>query len=984
MPTKMTWTEFTSLYGNIDEDTIIHVSEGTTLVFDAASSVAPITFGGLLIEGDVVFEDDVNAAYAINTDFILAHNGGTFQIGAPDQPFEGKVTVSLTAEEGQEFDISSSDIAVLSTSAPLMPGHAKNLEGMIGDSNNNFIMAMGAGSAIIIHADDADKASWATLDASVSGGQGIDTIRIDTSNSGWEVGDTIAITASFYDVTEAEEFTITAIDGETISLDRALAFDHIGETQTYENQNGDKIADFRSKVMLLSKDVTIQGDVDCDPDEQINEQSDSYGGHIMVMNGANLLISGTELAFMGQENKLGRYPVHAHELGDTGSFVFQNNAVHHSFHKGVTIHSTDNAIVDNNVIYEVNEQGIFLEDSGSGSLITGNVISTVREMDNETAGIWIETSGQIIQGNTISGIEGNGAEWDRAVDSNPENFSGNTIQTAQRALASSQGTLGQLKDVTPTETGETDHIAIEDISIGWVDTGLWEQRGQGMYVDGAIIVEAGRGTRLRKDQSLEDAVIVGDSGLYAESEDYDVDGHHIYDGPSALIDVTFHNFDGGDMAIDQSNSVEPMLSHAYDGIAFVNTNADNQMSLGRVGQIGHSYKIVGAVDIDGSLTGVPGAHILPSDGAGDFYRTATTFEVPEWDALVSPDARLGNFVIHDDGRNESQFRVTRENGATLGWTSASDNQGRAQHGFFVNGETYTLEFDNSNDVFDMHVMEMPFGSSVIYEIHGLDIATQFAEIEEFSRDDDLTIREVSTREMLDASNDTAVYRDLDTNVIHMKFVADAKIGWHNANAGATYEEALMTGAMVHVDQANLIDLETRQFDDPIAPEAPLSDVEGLTIKGDRENETIYGNAGDDMLRGKGGDDVLVGNSGSDHLKGGGGSDTLIGGDGADCLNGGRGNDTFVLALDESTDTGVSFDIVRDFVLGSDVLDIRDVFDQRGLSEVEIAYLVAIETASGSSVISVDQTGDGNFVEIAELRGVSLSLAELLGNDALIF
>ena len=37
-------------------------------------------------------------------------------------------------------------------------------------------------------------------------------------------------------------------------------------------------------------------------------------------------------------------------------------------------------------------------------------------------------------------------------------------------------------------------------------------------------------------------------------------------------------------------------------------------------------------------------------------------------------------------------------------------------------------------------MEMPYGESVTYEIHGLDIATRFTEIEEFSRDDDLSIR----------------------------------------------------------------------------------------------------------------------------------------------------------------------------------------------------------------------------------------------------
>ncbi|MEO0793470.1 MAG: right-handed parallel beta-helix repeat-containing protein, partial [Pseudomonadota bacterium] len=372
-------------------------------------------------------------------------------------------------------------------------------------------------------------------------GQGTNTITIDTEQTGWEVGDVIAITSSYYDLNESEQFTIVAIDGDTITLDDALAFDHIGETQTYANQNGEKLADFRANVMLLSRDVTIQGDVDYDPSKQISEQTDTFGGHIMVMDGADLYFTGAELQYMGQLDRLGRYPLHAHELGDSGSFVVENNSIHHSFQNGVTVHSTNNAAVNNNSIFEVNQHGIFLEVSGTGSLITNNVVANVREATKETAGIWIETSGHVIQNNIFTGIEGNGAEWERTTDSNFDHFKGNTIQGAQNALATFQGTLGQLKNAETTEFNTRDFIAVSDVSIGWVRTGVWEQRGQGMHVDGAVIVEAERGTRLRKDQTLEDAVIVGDTGLFADSDQYALDGHHIYDGPAALVDATFHN-----------------------------------------------------------------------------------------------------------------------------------------------------------------------------------------------------------------------------------------------------------------------------------------------------------------------------------------------------------------------------------------------------------------------------------------------------------
>ncbi|MEO0643221.1 MAG: G8 domain-containing protein [Pseudomonadota bacterium] len=284
--TEMTWSEYVAMHGEVTEDTIVHVSAGTTLIFDTASSGTPINIGGMVIEGAVVFEDHASANYDISTDFILAAHGGKFEIGSAQDMFEGEITISLTADEGQPFDITSDHLAVHSTGEPM--ANPQMFEKMIGNKNNNFVMAMGEGSAINVFVDDAEKSAWAKLDAAVSGGEGENTITVDNEQTGWEVGDVIAITSSYYDLNESEQFTIVAIDGDTITLDGAIEFDHIGDTQTYENQNGEKTADFRANVMLLSRDVTFQGDVDYDPGKKINEQTDTFGGHIMVMNGADL------------------------------------------------------------------------------------------------------------------------------------------------------------------------------------------------------------------------------------------------------------------------------------------------------------------------------------------------------------------------------------------------------------------------------------------------------------------------------------------------------------------------------------------------------------------------------------------------------------------------------------------------------------------------------------------------------------------------
>ena len=70
-------------------------------------------------------------------------------------------------------------------------------------------------------------------------------------------------------------------------------------------------------------------------------------------------------------------------------------------------------------------------------------------------------------------------------------------------------------------------------------------------------------------------------------------------------------------------------------------------------------------------------------------------------------------------------------------------------------------------------------------------------------------------------------------------------------------------------------------------------------------------------------DVLVGTSEADFLSAGDGDDTLIGGSGNDFLIGGNGADRFVLT---APDAGSSFDVVDDFEVGTDVVDVSNLAD----------------------------------------------------------
>jgi Ca2+-binding RTX toxin-like protein len=102
--------------------------------------------------------------------------------------------------------------------------------------------------------------------------------------------------------------------------------------------------------------------------------------------------------------------------------------------------------------------------------------------------------------------------------------------------------------------------------------------------------------------------------------------------------------------------------------------------------------------------------------------------------------------------------------------------------------------------------------------------------------------------------------------------------------------------------------------------------------GDEGADRIFGNAGFDDLFGNTGDDTLKGGSDNDRLTGGDGNDLLLGDSGDDLLRGeagndrlagGTGNDTFQFTQfgTDTPATDVGSDLIRDFVVGEDQLEL---------------------------------------------------------------
>ncbi|MEO0677276.1 MAG: calcium-binding protein [Pseudomonadota bacterium] len=194
------------------------------------------------------------------------------------------------------------------------------------------------------------------------------------------------------------------------------------------------------------------------------------------------------------------------------------------------------------------------------------------------------------------------------------------------------------------------------------------------------------------------------------------------------------------------------------------------------------------------------------------------------------------------------------------------------------------------------------------------------------------------------------------------------------------------------------DLEGKSGDDSLR-----GDDGNDTLSGGAGDDTLLGSIGDDNLRGGGGDDelrgeknndtllggagddALFGGSGRDLLMGGSGDDTLSGSTGQDTLIGGSGADTFVFSSTADSLNSQSRDIIRDFEIGIDHIDLSGIaagltfvgtsaFSGGGSREVRM-----VEIGSGTNIF-IDANGDGTADSRIFLEGVSA----LLTTDDFLF
>jgi cell migration-inducing and hyaluronan-binding protein len=277
--------------------------------------VSPPALGGLTINGKLSFADESDLE--LNTEWIMVH--GELEIGTEAKPFTHKATITLTDNVKDEQLMGMGDRGIM------LSGGTLNLHGNRSNSWTKLASTAEAGSSTIEVLDAAQ----------------------------WQVGDEIVLASTDYDPRQAERRTISAINGNSLTLDRPLQYMHFGNI-TYD-------VDERGEVGLLTRNIKVQASEDA---------AESYfGGHIMAMVTSKLYIDGVELNRMGQHLELARYPIHWHLVGEAGKGQYvRNAAIHDTFNRCVTVHGTNDLRIENNVTYNTVGHCFFMEDG----IETGN------------------------------------------------------------------------------------------------------------------------------------------------------------------------------------------------------------------------------------------------------------------------------------------------------------------------------------------------------------------------------------------------------------------------------------------------------------------------------------------------------------------------------------------------------------------------------------------------------------------------------------
>ncbi|MFZ5615847.1 MAG: Ig-like domain-containing protein [Pseudomonadota bacterium] len=310
------------------------IPTGVIVDYDGQSTASIFT---VRVDGELDFATDVDTFLEVDTFVVTAT--GTLTIGSEGNPVDPNVDAVISFADNGPINVAW-DPMLLS-------------RGLISHGT------------VDIHGAEKD----AFLKVAVDPLKGDTTLTLEGPPSGWQVGDKLVLTgthlastagiakdASITANTQDEELVITAINGNVITLDHALQYNHEAPR-----------ADLKAYVANYSRNVTFET-------ENANSVPVHQRGHVMLMHSDDITVKYAGFDELGRTDKSvrsfdvgslsstapdtnvqGRYSLHIHRAGvgdQEHPAIVEGNAVWGSPGWGF-VHHDSNAILSNNAAYDV-------------------------------------------------------------------------------------------------------------------------------------------------------------------------------------------------------------------------------------------------------------------------------------------------------------------------------------------------------------------------------------------------------------------------------------------------------------------------------------------------------------------------------------------------------------------------------------------------------------------------------------------------------
>ncbi|WP_088323851.1 G8 domain-containing protein [Polaribacter tangerinus] len=541
---------------------VVHIPSGLRVTMSGSIEAYSVRVDGVLSPKTLMTD------FTLTTKGVMIHSGGLFQVGSETNPYKGKGLITLIGSNSSEL---------LMPSSPIM---------------GSKIIGVMDGGRLELHGNK--RKTWTQLNATAL--KGVSTITLKEEIN-WRVGDEIVIASTDFDPHQAEKRTITSVNGLNLTLDAPLNYMHFGVEQVYNNGTRDIVLDERAEVGLLTHNLKIQGDS--------NSEINGFGGHIMSMPNSVSKASNIELYRMGQKSKVGKYPWHWHLLGDQGSGQYIKNAgIHRSYNRIITVHGTNNTLVEGNVGYDFLGHGYFLENgSETGNLFKNNLgVLCKRPKEGEEttphdigkgagrgahpeafpATFWITNPDNDFIGNVSAGSDGSGF-WHlilKKVLDGPDSsyepgiqpmgiFDDNKAHSNLFSWGVDGGVDRDTDEIVnghyrPRNADGSNFIPVINRFDGYksVDRNVWIRANTMNFYD-CDFGDNGRADFFSYNQTLYNSLIVGKSANIGNPEsDSEIEagrtlpypekslddfhngfrGHSIYDGPSGIVNTHFDGF----------------------------------------------------------------------------------------------------------------------------------------------------------------------------------------------------------------------------------------------------------------------------------------------------------------------------------------------------------------------------------------------------------------------------------------------------------